>query len=57
MLIQLYQFNLMVLVQLIVTSNEIQAELVSEGAKHLFSLCEKRHFSPVRNHILLLRTV
>ena len=31
--------------------------LVSEGAKHLFLLCEKRHFAPVQNRFRLLRTV
>jgi len=29
----------------------MQAESVLEGAKHLFSLCEKRHFAPFRNRI------
>ena len=29
----------------------------SEGAKHLFSLCEKRHFAPVQNCLWLLQTV
>ena len=28
-----------------------------EGAKHLFTLCDKRHFTPVRNRLLLLWTV
>jgi hypothetical protein len=32
-------------------------DLVSEGAKHLFSLCEMRHFSPVHNRLQLLQTV
>ena len=35
----------------------IAQDLVSEGAKHLFSLCEKRHFTPVRNRLRLIRTV
>ena len=29
----------------------MQAESVLEGAKHLFALCEKRHFEPFRNRI------
>jgi hypothetical protein len=28
-----------------------------EGAKHLFSFCEKRNFTPVQNRIRLLPTV
>jgi hypothetical protein len=32
-------------------------DLVLEGTKHLFSLCEKRHFAPVRNRLQLIRTV
>jgi hypothetical protein len=42
---------------LVAPSILIQAESVSEGVKHLISLCEKIHFAPVQNHLLLLQTV
>jgi hypothetical protein len=34
----------------------IEQDSVSEGAKHLFSLCEKRYFAPVRNRLRLIQT-
>jgi hypothetical protein len=41
-----------------VVSNFADAQdSVSEGAKHLFSLCEKRYFAPVQNRLRLIRTV
>jgi len=41
----------------VVSNFAVVQDLVSEGAKHLFSLCEKRHFTPVRNRLRLIRTV
>jgi hypothetical protein len=35
----------------------VEQDLVLEGATHLFSLCEKRHFTPVRNRLRLIRMV
>jgi len=35
----------------------VEQDSVSEGAKHLFSLCEKRYFVPVQNCLRLIRTV
>ena len=34
----------------------VEQDSVSEDAKHLFSLCEKRYFAPVQNHLRLIRT-
>ena len=35
----------------------VEQDSVSEDAKHLFSLCEKRYFAPVQNRLRLIRTV
>ena len=35
----------------------VEQDSVSDGAKHLFSLCEKRYFAPVQNRLRLIRTV
>jgi hypothetical protein len=41
----------------VVSNFAVVQDPVLEGAKHLFSLCEKRHFAPVRNRLRLIRTV
>jgi hypothetical protein len=40
----------------VVSNFAVEQDSVSEGAKHLFSLCEKRYFEPVRNRLRLIRT-
>ncbi len=41
----------------VVSNFAVVQDLVLEGVKHIFSLCEKRHFTPVRNRLWLIRTV
>ncbi len=40
----------------VVSNFAVEQDSVSEDAKHLFSLCEKRYFTPVRNRLRLIRT-
>ncbi len=41
----------------VVSNFAVEQDLVLEGVKHLFSLCEKRYFAPVKNRLQLIRTV
>ncbi len=41
----------------VVLNFAIEQDLVSEGAKHLFSQSKKRYFAPVLNRLRLIRTV
>jgi hypothetical protein len=41
----------------VVSNFTVEQDLVSEGAKHLFSLCEKRYFAPFQNRLRLIWTV
>ncbi len=40
----------------VVSNVAVEQDSVLEGAKHLFSLCEKRYFAPVRNRLRLIQT-
>ena len=41
----------------VVSNFTVEQDLVLEGVKHLFSLCEKRYFASVQNRLRLIRTV